>query len=98
VQGLNTRLIYRTMMVLAVIAARPGLSNIQVAAGAGVADPGQISKLLRRLERIGLLANAGKGQPKGLANAWQLTPRGRRVQSAIAREVAATWPSEGSDA
>ncbi len=46
---------------------------------AGVADPGQISKLLRRLERLGLTANTGGGHQSGEPNAWKLTPLGGQV-------------------
>lgn len=42
-----------------------------------------ISKLLARLERLGLLHNAGNGQPKGEPNAWTLTPKGQEVEQAL---------------
>ncbi len=73
------RLTYRTARVLECIAAQPGASNRQVAEHAGVADQGQISKLLARLQRLGLTANTGVGHAKGEPNAWQLTPLGHRV-------------------
>ena len=57
----DMRLTYRTARVLACIAERPGASNRVVAEHAGVADPGQISKLLRRLEGLGLAVNTGGG-------------------------------------
>ena len=44
-------------------------------AGVEERDEGQISKLLRRLEGHGLLANTG-GQTLGAPYAWHLTPRG----------------------
>jgi hypothetical protein len=75
-----------------VIAAQPGLSNVQVGARAGIADQGQISKLLTRLARLGALRNTGGGQAKGLANAWQLTRRGEQLERAIARDIG--WPTE----
>ncbi len=50
---------------------------------AGVADQGQISKLLRRLERCGLVSNSGEGHPKGEPNAWTLTERGEAIQHTI---------------
>ncbi len=78
-QRLPMRLTYRTARVLGCIAAHPGVSNREVADHAGVADQGQISKLLRRLERLGLAANAGQGYTKGEPNAWELTPLGRQV-------------------
>ncbi len=77
------RLTYRTVRVLEVIAAEPGVSNRGVGERAGVADQGQISKLLARLERLGLAANSGEGHTKGEANAWTLTPTGHRVAQTI---------------
>ncbi len=87
--GLDMRLTYRTLRVLASIAATPGASNRQVAEEAGVADQGQISKLLARLENLGLIHNAGVGHLKGEPNAWQLTGRGREVEQAVRGESAA---------
>ena len=49
-----------------------------VADASGVADQGQISKLLARLEGVGLLQNAG-GHTQGISNAWRITPRGEEV-------------------
>ena len=65
--------------VLEGIAAHPGASNRLVGDCAEIADPGQISKLLARLERVGLLVNTGGGHARGEPNAWRLTPRGERV-------------------
>ena len=73
------RLTYRTARVLECIAERPGASNRAVAERAGVADPGQISKLLARLERLGLAVNTGGGHQSGEPNAWKLTPLGSQV-------------------
>ncbi|MGA8363579.1 MAG: TetR family transcriptional regulator [Solirubrobacteraceae bacterium] len=81
--GLNMRVTYRTLQVLNVIAATPGASNRQIADGAGVHDQGQISKLLTRLERLGLIHNTGLGQAKGEPNAWTLTAQGRQVEQAL---------------
>jgi AcrR family transcriptional regulator len=81
--GLGMRLTYRTLQVLSAIASDPGASNRQVADTAGVHDQGQISKLLTRLERLGLIHNAGYGQPRGEPNAWTLTTRGTRVAEAL---------------
>jgi AcrR family transcriptional regulator/DNA-binding MarR family transcriptional regulator len=81
--GLNMRITYRTLQVLAAIANTPGASNRQIADGAGVHDQGQISKLLTRLERLGLVHNTGLGQAKGEPNAWTLTPHGQQVEQAL---------------
>jgi AcrR family transcriptional regulator len=80
--GLNMRLTHRTVRVLTVIAARPGASNREIAEDAGIADQGQISKLLTRLARLKLVGNTGDGQEKGTSNAWHLTARGAQVERA----------------
>jgi AcrR family transcriptional regulator len=80
---LEMRITHRTLCVLAVIAEHPGASNREVAGLAGISDQGQMSKLLARLQNLGLLVNDGAGQPKGEANAWTLTPKGQEIQQAI---------------
>jgi len=77
------RLTYRTVRVLMAIAEHSGASNRVVADTAEIKDQGQISKLLTRLERIGLIANTGLGPGQGAPNAWILTVNGRQVVSAI---------------
>jgi AcrR family transcriptional regulator len=74
--GVRMRLTYRTARVLEEVGTHPGASNSELAARAGIHDQGQVSKLLARLERLELLVNRGKGQPKGEPNAWHLTPAG----------------------
>jgi AcrR family transcriptional regulator/DNA-binding MarR family transcriptional regulator len=82
-EGLDMRLTYRTMRVLTVIADQPGASNREVAEGSGIADQGQISKLLNRLERLELIHNTGEGQVRGASNAWHLTDHGAHVERAV---------------
>ncbi len=78
------RLTYRTALVLEGIDKHPGSSNRQAGDYAGVSDPGQISKLLARLERLGLLANTGSGaRVKGEPNAWMLTAKGEQIAHSI---------------
>lgn len=77
------RLTYRTALVLGCIAERPGTSNRVIGDRAGVSDQGQISKLLARLERLGLAENTGDGHSRGERNAWRLTPRGVLVEHSI---------------
>jgi AcrR family transcriptional regulator len=77
------RLTYRTLRVLAGVAEHPGASNREVADRAGIQDPGQVSKLLARLERLGMLANVGAGHVRGEPNAWVLSARGERVAQSI---------------
>ncbi|HEY0516879.1 MAG TPA: TetR family transcriptional regulator [Solirubrobacteraceae bacterium] len=81
-EGLNMRLTYRTVRVLTVICEQPGASNREIAEGSGIADQGQISKLLGRLARLELVENLGEGQERGAANAWYLTARGAAVERA----------------
>ncbi|HEY5046039.1 MAG TPA: TetR family transcriptional regulator [Solirubrobacteraceae bacterium] len=89
---LGIRITYRTLRVLAAIAAlsgqgRPDPSNREIADHAGISDPGQISKLLARLEKHELVHNSGDDQSKGERNAWTLTTKGEEVERATrARE------------
>jgi AcrR family transcriptional regulator len=77
------RLTYRTVRVLMAIAQHPQASNRQIGETAGIADQGQISKLLARLERIGLVMNTGIHPGKGAPNSWALTETGRRIAQSI---------------
>ncbi len=81
--GVPVRLTYRTARVLGCIAELPGASNRVVAERAGISDAGQISKLLARLERLGLMENSSGGHARGEPNAWTLTPVGRQVVQGI---------------
>jgi AcrR family transcriptional regulator len=86
--GVQMRLTYRTARVLEAVGLLGDLgtppSNRMVADRAGIHDPGQISKLLRRLERLGLLANTGAGaHMRGEPNAWALTAQGERFAQSI---------------
>ncbi len=78
--GLPMRVTYRTMRALRVIAAQPGASNRRIGEAAGMSDQGQVSKLLQRLERLGLAVNTEAGQERGMANAWELTPAGVEIE------------------
>jgi AcrR family transcriptional regulator len=82
-RDLEMRLTYRTVRVLLSIAATPGASNREVGASAGIDDQGQISKLLSRLEKLGLIENSGAGQVRGAPNAWALTKKGVEVQQLV---------------
>jgi AcrR family transcriptional regulator len=94
-RDLDMRLTYRTVRVLVAIAASPGASNRGIAESAGVSDQGQISKLLTRLEHLGLVENVGEGPVKGEPNAWTLTAHGEQVEQAISLY---TQPGEKNDA
>jgi len=86
--GLNMRVTYRTLRVLGAIGELPGASNRAVAERAGISDQGQTSKLLARLQGLGLIEN---GEParregarfKGEANRWALTARGAQLVEAV---------------
>jgi AcrR family transcriptional regulator/DNA-binding MarR family transcriptional regulator len=81
--ALPMRITYRTLAVLNVVGERPNASNREVAERAGVADQGQISRLLARLDRLGLVCNTGQGQPSGEPNAWRLTGKGQEIHESI---------------
>lgn len=93
-RGLNMRITNRTIRALTVIAEHPGASNREVADRAGVADQGQISKLLARLCSRGLVENTGPAQPAGLANRWRLTAHGEQVQQALQAHTPTTTASQ----
>jgi AcrR family transcriptional regulator len=76
--GVSMRFTYRTACVLEAVAAEPGRSNRGVGTAAGIADQGQVSKLLARLQGLGLLKNTGPVH-KGAPNAWRLTGEGEQV-------------------
>lgn len=77
------RLTYRTVRVLMATAQHPGASNRLIADRAEIKDQGQISKLLGRLERVGMVANTGLGPGTGAPNAWSLSEKGRQVADSI---------------
>jgi AcrR family transcriptional regulator/DNA-binding MarR family transcriptional regulator len=81
------RLTYRTMRVLSAIGEHPGSSNREIGELAGASDQGQISKLLLRLEKLGLVENATEHErsrrPSGEPNAWCLTPSGREIWQTV---------------
>ncbi len=86
---LGMRLTYRTVRVLAAIAEAPGASNRTIGDAAGIEDQGQISKLLGRLQRAGLVTNSGMGGRSGAPNAWALTSKGEQLAESIRLHVAA---------
>jgi AcrR family transcriptional regulator/DNA-binding MarR family transcriptional regulator len=77
------RVTYRTALVLEAIAQAPGISNLGVARHAQINDQGQVSKLLARLERSGLVLNTDRGQSQGAPNEWRLTTAGQKLEQAI---------------
>jgi len=88
-RDLEMRLTYRTVRVLLAIAASPGASNRAVGAAAGIDDQGQISKLLSRLERLGLIENGDASRVRGGPNAWTLTDRGVELERLVVGQTPA---------
>ncbi len=87
-RDVGMRLTYRTVRVLTAVGARPGSSNREVGLGADMQDQGQISKLLTRLARLGLIENGPAGLARGAPNAWVLTAKGREIEQAIGQDAA----------
>jgi len=82
-QRYGLRVTYRTIRVLGAVAERPGAKSREVGLAAGIRDPGQISKLLWRLHRLGLVENVRAGEPKEAPKAWRLTREGAAVNAAM---------------
>jgi AcrR family transcriptional regulator len=87
-RDVQMRLTYRTVRVLMSVAARPGSSNREIGLAADIQDQGQISKLLTRLAKLGLIENSGAGLAQGAPNAWLLTSKGTEIEQAIRGGVA----------
>jgi AcrR family transcriptional regulator/DNA-binding MarR family transcriptional regulator len=83
----GVRLTYRTMRVLVAIASEPGVNNSQVSDRAGILDQGQVSKLLARLARQGLIENGGDRSKRNAVKAWRLTRAGEQLERSIRHEV-----------
>jgi AcrR family transcriptional regulator len=89
--GLGGRVTYRTLRVLAAVAelggGRSHPSNREVAEHAGIADQGQIARMLARLEGLGVVerdGGAGRTRPvRGEANARRQTDWGVEVRAAV---------------
>jgi AcrR family transcriptional regulator len=84
------RLTYRTVRVLLAVAEHSGASNRTIGETAGISDQGQISKLLGRLGRLGLVENTGLGPGQGAPNAWTLTDAGRQLTKSIRAHTASS--------
>lgn len=87
-RGLDMRLTYRTVRVLLAIASTPAASNREVATAAGITDQGQISKLLARLQSLGLIQKTSGDHTRGERNAWSLTTKGHDVTATIQTQPA----------
>jgi DNA-binding MarR family transcriptional regulator len=87
------RLSVRTVSVLAAIGGEPGLNSKQVAERAGVKDEGQASRLLARLQRLGLIEDVRGPGKRFAAKAWHLTSAGEKLEAAVERAAATPEPS-----
>ncbi len=86
-RDVQMRLTYRTvrvLMALAELSARGAYpSNREIGLASGMQDQGQISKLLTRLSRLGLIENSPAGHARGAPNAWMLTDKGAEIEQAV---------------
>ncbi len=86
-RDLGMRLTYRTVRVLLAIAELGGRgsypSSREVADASDITDQGQMSKLLWRLEHLGLIDTAVRHHGRGEPNAWSLTAKGQEVARTI---------------
>lgn len=73
----------RVTAALQHIAMHPGASNRAIADGIGVRDEGQVSRLLARVDNLGLVVNRVERRQRGGPNAWYLTVDGRRLVTAL---------------
>ena len=80
------RLNHRAVWALRAIGAEPGLSNEEIGLRVGIKGRGDISTLLLRLAKFGLIESTGGG---GRAHAWRLTATGRELDQASGPEIPA---------
>lgn len=93
---LPIRATHRTTLVLRAIAQAPYSSNREIGRASGLADEGQASKLLARLEQRGVIENVGVGAARGEPNAWLLTEEGQRVLELLGESFADRAPRRTS--
>jgi AcrR family transcriptional regulator len=79
--GLSNPGAHKARLCLFYLAEHPGASNRAVAERIGVSHEGQVSALLARLARQGLLTKRAGGP--GRANAWRLTEHGECVARSL---------------
>jgi AcrR family transcriptional regulator/DNA-binding MarR family transcriptional regulator/alkylated DNA nucleotide flippase Atl1 len=75
---LDHRLTVRAQGALAAVAEQPGLNNREVSEVIGLADQGQVSRIMKRLQEQGLVENT-QAHAKRLARAWRVTTDGEAV-------------------
>jgi DNA-binding MarR family transcriptional regulator len=79
------RLTPRTVSVLLAAGAEPGLNSRALAERAGVRDEGHASRLLSRLERLGLIENARDPGSRFAPKAWRLAAAGVKLVASLER-------------
>lgn len=84
----EVRITYRTIRVLSAISDTPGASNRAIGDLAEIADVGQISRMLWRLQGFGLISNARSSGTPARTNAWELTEAGDQLLRAVHAEEA----------
>jgi DNA-binding MarR family transcriptional regulator len=77
------RLAPRRARALLHIATHPYASNREIAASIGIHDDSQVSRLLARMQDLGLVLNHAESDNPGGPNAWQLTTTGQRLLGAL---------------
>jgi DNA-binding MarR family transcriptional regulator len=83
-QGLEAlRLAPRRTMALLHIATHPCASNRDIAADIGIGNDAQVSRLLARMQDLGLVLNHAQPGNHGGPNAWELTADGRQLVRAL---------------
>jgi DNA-binding IclR family transcriptional regulator len=58
-------------------------NNRQVADAAEISNHSQVSRLLARLQTLGLVENGNEHSEKKAPNTWRLTPRGEEIERAL---------------
>jgi AcrR family transcriptional regulator/DNA-binding PadR family transcriptional regulator len=91
--GVETRVTRRTVQALEAVARDRGASNRMVADFAEISES-QVSRLLARLARGGLIVNLADGSGRGPTNAWHITESGVRILRVGGRDEPLT-PSNG---
>jgi AcrR family transcriptional regulator/DNA-binding MarR family transcriptional regulator len=76
------RVTQRTIQALAAVGERPGISNRELAGVVGIRDSSQVSHLLARLRRLGMVEDTGASRG-GTPKAWQLTTDGVRLLALV---------------
>jgi AcrR family transcriptional regulator len=86
----DPRISPRSLELLRAVGEAPDASNRALSRRTGVADEGQISRMLGRLEQMGLVSNRRPGRAG--RNAWTLCAKGAQLLSATPRPLGENAP------